>query len=1198
MKLISRQSNHHTRIRNFKFSGLLLISTWLTLVSSAWPLAAQECTSVPVIAGYRDFNFGTTVISTPTAEKPESKLWWNDGFWWGSLWDPASNKYRIHRFDLANQCWQNVGPNIDDRSQSLCDALWDGQHLYIVSHVFSPSGTNPSRLYRYSYNPITQSYSLDNGFPVNVNQRGAEALTLAKDSTGQLWVTWQESGKVMVNRTTGDDWSWGQPFVLPVQGANLDSDDISAIIAFAGDRIGILWSNQKDVKTYFAIHLDSKADTDWEPREEALSDGGQSPLSDDHINLKLHCDSECNVYAIAKTSLAAQNTPQIYLLKRNAAGAWSRYLVARDQDGYTRPIVLIDEDNRKLYVFAKSDQSTSGTIRMKVASLDNLQFPEGLGDIFLRSGTDKDINNPTSGKHNLNSATGLLVLASDERTHHYLHNFISITGVKPLITSFTPADGPEGTEVTIRGANFTGATEVKFNGATAFYILDSATQIRATVPTGATTGKISVTSAKGTGFSATDFIVTAPPAITSFAPNEGSEGTEVTLSGSNFLGTSGVTFSGVSANFVVDSNAQIRAIVPDGAPQGGGKIGVLNSAGHALSAADFIVTIPPPIFSFAPVHDTYVRASSPTSTNGSSSTLRQRKTSSETIASYLKFNVTGLSGSVQSAKLRLYVRDASNDGGAVYVVSNNYQGTTTAWTESALNWNNAPIITGTALSAAPQGGVSLGSWVELDVTPAIVGDGIYSFGLKNASSDAVYYGSKESTTKPELIIQMAASSLFAPTIAAFMPLSGTVGSEITILGTNFNDATDVSFNGTGVTNFSIDSATQLRTTVPLNATTGKIGVTNSYGTGFSAADFIVIAPPVITSFTPEEGYEGIAVTITGINFTGTPPGGVTFNGTSASFVVDSDVQIRATVPSGASTGKISVTNAAGSAFSAADFIVTAPSLIFTFTPVHDTYVRFSSPASTNGSSSSLRQRTTSSEILHTYLKFNVTGLSGAVQRAVLRLYVIDASVDGGSVYVVSNHYEGTVTPWTESGLNWNNAPIIAGNPLSTAPQGGVSVGSWVELEVTSAITGNGIYNFGMQTTSSDAVYYSSKEGGHAPELVIQVDSIILAIPRVAAANENSALPEKFGLSSNYPNPFNSQTTIEYALPRENAVRLVIFDILGRSVRTLVDATQPAGYKRILWDGKADSGVNASSGVYFYQLQMGSQRLTQKMILQE
>src|SRR5687768_17374782 len=63
----------------------------------------------PVGDGFRDFSYGSAVTPAVTGEKAESKLWWIDGFWWGSLFNPSVNRYRIYRFDPATQSWTDTG---------------------------------------------------------------------------------------------------------------------------------------------------------------------------------------------------------------------------------------------------------------------------------------------------------------------------------------------------------------------------------------------------------------------------------------------------------------------------------------------------------------------------------------------------------------------------------------------------------------------------------------------------------------------------------------------------------------------------------------------------------------------------------------------------------------------------------------------------------------------------------------------------------------------------------------------------------------------------------------------------------------------------------------------------------------------------------------------------------------------------------
>jgi len=102
----------------------------------------------------------------------------------------------------------------------------------------------------------------------------------------------------------------------------------------------------------------------------------------------------------------------------------------------------------------------------------------------------------------------------------------------------------------------------------------------------------------------------------------------------------------------------------------------------------------------------------------------------------------------------------------------------------------------------------------------------------------------------------------------------------------------------------------------------------------------------------------------------------------------------------------------------------------------------------------------------------------------------------------------------------------------------------------------------------------------------------------AAEKEKSpaTTPSTFQLYQNYPNPFNAQSVIEYSLPQETPVQLVIYNTVGQIVRRLVNETQSAGRHRARWDGTNDFGAKATSGVYFYQLEIGAQKLMRKLVL--
>ena len=96
--------------------------------------------------------------------------------------------------------------------------------------------------------------------------------------------------------------------------------------------------------------------------------------------------------------------------------------------------------------------------------------------------------------------------------------------------------------------------------------------------------------------------------------------------------------------------------------------------------------------------------------------------------------------------------------------------------------------------------------------------------------------------------------------------------------------------------------------------------------------------------------------------------------------------------------------------------------------------------------------------------------------------------------------------------------------------------------------------------------------------------------------ELKAVPEEFALHYNYPNPFNPVTTMLYDLPEAGYTRLIIYDLMGRQVQTLVDQPLAAGYYRIQWDGRNTKGQMVSGGIYFYQIQTNGFIRTRKMLL--
>jgi PKD repeat protein len=147
------------------------------------------------------------------------------------------------------------------------------------------------------------------------------------------------------------------------------------------------------------------------------------------------------------------------------------------------------------------------------------------------------------------------------------------------------------------------------------------------------------------------------------------------------------------------------------------------------------------------LEDAQVRQGSPTQNYGALTTMRVRDDDTSDYHAYVKFELPSTGNVVTSALLRLFVTDASPDGGAVRAVSSN-------WNETTLNWSNAPPLSGEVLGDL--GDVALGTWAELDVTDALSQDsGFFSFGIANADPNSVFYSSREGTNPPELVLELA-----------------------------------------------------------------------------------------------------------------------------------------------------------------------------------------------------------------------------------------------------------------------------------------------------------------------------------------------------------------------------------------------------------------------------------------------------------
>ncbi|WP_426989107.1 PKD domain-containing protein [Pseudarthrobacter sp. Y6] len=386
------------------------------------------------------------VANPPTSDKPQSKLWWNDGSWWADMWKSGTG-WSIYRLDRPTGTWINTGVVNDTRGNTLADTIWDGSHLYIASHVVTITGDGtpnpslsgqPAKLYRFSYS--AGKYTLDSGFPTQITDNSSESMTVDVDSLGGVWATWTQVGgdstsgftnTVYMNYSANSGASWDSPFVIPVASPNPGPDDISAVVAFGKSQIGVIWSDHLTGTVWWATHKDGDAPADSWKLQPAVRGKGQA---DDHLNLKsLQADPSGRVFAAVKTSLNDTSSdptlPQLYLLVfKPGTASFTQSTISVAGDCVTRPQIVLDTQNNLVRAFQTAPPTSvsgcaysgvAGSIYEKTASMDNPVFAAGRGTPVIQSASSSNMNNVTTSKQSVNNSTGIVVLASDHVAKRY-----------------------------------------------------------------------------------------------------------------------------------------------------------------------------------------------------------------------------------------------------------------------------------------------------------------------------------------------------------------------------------------------------------------------------------------------------------------------------------------------------------------------------------------------------------------------------------------------------------------------------------------------------------------------------------------------------------------------------------------------------------------------------------------------------------
>jgi uncharacterized repeat protein (TIGR01451 family) len=493
----------------------------------------------------------------------------------------------------------------------------------------------------------------------------------------------------------------------------------------------------------------------------------------------------------------------------------------------------------------------------------------------------------------------------------------------PVITDFSPVAGAPGDQIQLTGSGFlSGGLTVRFwNGVVASIVyIGSDTSMIVAVPSGITTGPLSIQGAGSPSYTANDFLAIGfGPYISGFSPLFGAINTSVIINGAHLTNTLAVLFNGTNATEFTPNAAgtQITTRVPAGATSGFITVSTIYATSNSPSS--FTVVGPGPfVTDFSPV-------------SGDGGTMVSIDGLHFTGVTNVTFNGQPGANLVSTSDTLIQVQAP---GGVTTgpIAVNTVSGTFA----TSSNFFGKPAIA----SVSP--GYGRANTNVLIIGSNFLGASAVSFNGLPAGSFAVLNNSNLTAVVPAgatsglIRIVVPGASAFSPTnfvipptISGFSPAFGPVGTSVTITGANLNTNPIVRFNGVAAAPPSGPTFGQLVVKVPAGASTGPISVTTVDG-GYTNSSLFYL-PAAITSFTPTNSSPGSGVTITGQNFIGASA--VSFNSTlAAGFNVTNNFSIGATVPSNLVTGPISVTTPAGTVLSSGVFYG-AP-VITGFTPTH------------------------------------------------------------------------------------------------------------------------------------------------------------------------------------------------------------------------------------------------------------------------
>lgn len=485
-----------------------------------------------------------------------------------------------------------------------------------------------------------------------------------------------------------------------------------------------------------------------------------------------------------------------------------------------------------------------------------------------------------------------------------------ITSITPVITGFSPAAGGIGQSVTINGANFFSPVTVKFNGVTASASAPSTTEIQTSVPTGASTGPITVTTSSGSFTTSSNFLTGTGPIITDFYPSFGTINTPVTVDGINLNATS-VTVNGV-AQAINSTNPTLKFTIISNS--GSGPIKVTTPAGSITTSSNFDATSAPIITNFSPIIGP---AGTPGIIIGGINFIG---------ASSVKFGSASASFSVPASTQITATVPASASTGVISVTTPS--GTANSGSNFTVTSGSAPVITSFTPTNGVQGTVVTVNGANFTNLSAVQFNGVNATYTTPTSTTVLYPTVPAGASTGVISVRNSAGTGTSSALIYLQPwitnstASNIVNLPLVVQGRNLTNATSLAVGGVNYASFT-NSPTRVVATIPSNAVSGTIIITTPGGIFINTNSFTIL--PKIYTFSPNIGPAGTIVTINGTSLFNVSS--VLFNGASATPFNVTTNQLQVAVPTGATPGYITVITPGGRDVSSNSFTATYSSAV-------------------------------------------------------------------------------------------------------------------------------------------------------------------------------------------------------------------------------------------------------------------------------